>query len=273
MATQNQLKLSAALGDGQRSTKFDALLVMGQNFSEQEKTFQVLASTSVFPSVRMETTSMKYKGRTIPLKGDLQYDNTWSCDFYLSEDHSFKLFLEDWLHQFQNQRHSANFKGTYTDSIKSSGLYKTAYIVQRSFDDTRSTVTYEMMNVFPKEIGTVQVDYSSVGQILKFSCTFGYSHYEYKVHEDTETQALADKLLDMGRSAISKGVNQVKGVVDNASNAISAGIAGVANNLKDKLSSKKSKTSDQKAASDESTSSTYVTNPNSDLAKQRNRLG
>lgn len=227
MATQNQLRLSSELGDGARQTKFDALIVIGTEFQSMERTFATLASVQSFPSIRIEPVQMRFKGRNIPIRGDVTYENTWSCTFYLSEDHQLRSFLEDWMQSQQSQFHSQSTSKRNLKALKKSGFYKSIFIAQRNFQDTQTTVTYELKNAFPRNINSIDLDYSSVGTVLRLNCEFSYSHYERITHDDKETQALVDQLLDKARGAVNKQIKSVKGVVDDAQDSLVQKIKGI----------------------------------------------
>lgn len=223
MATQNQLRLTKALGgDGQRPTKFDAVLMFG--FEEdsdskdltQDEVFQALMKTQSFPSLKNEPLTYKHKGRTIPVRGNTVYDNTWECTLYMQENHNMKYHLETWMLQLNQQNQ------TKTDSAIQSqrdmGLYRTINVVQRTFDDMQPVVTYTLMNVYPKNINSVPLDYSGVGQILEMTVEFSYSHFEVQYHELEDNRQVVDKILEAQRKELESQMDNAKSKIDDMVN-------------------------------------------------------
>ena len=88
MADVIQDMLQQALGDVARSTKFEAYLnfntpALGPTNTE----IYMQVKTAAFPGKSYEPYDLKFKGRSIPIRGQVKYDNTWTCSFYLTEGH------------------------------------------------------------------------------------------------------------------------------------------------------------------------------------------
>lgn len=180
MADVIQEMLQQALGDVARSTKFEAYL----NFStptlgptNTEVYMQV--KTSAFPGKSYEPYDLKFKGRSIPIRGQVKYDNTWSCSFYLSEGHELKIAFEDWIESLDQTQNMSSDLSSAVQSGQAQGLNFASEIsvVQMDFSGEGQTAVYTLHNVFPKSVSSVTVDYSAVGTTLEFTVEFSYSHY------------------------------------------------------------------------------------------------
>lgn len=214
MSTINQLKVMQSLnGDGQRSTKFDAMLFIGEESSEAERKFSHLVKTAQFPSIKLNPIDYKYKGRIIPLTGNPTFENTWTCTLYLQDDHELKVLLEDWM----KTSSSMNFKEEeyLVKRKKHKDVYKTIKIHQRNFDDNDKTVVYVLRNVFPKNIQQINIDYSQVGTILELQVDFQYSHFEYEKVNGNPDLDLVNKSLRKLQGKISDAVGNAKGALMN----------------------------------------------------------
>jgi hypothetical protein len=189
MSSVIQNLLDTTIGDGARSTKFECSI----NFANRHifgKTRDVttLVKTSQFPGKTHEPIDIKFKGRNIPVKGQTKYDNTWTCTFYLTEDHMLKVGFENWIEaidQVHNVKDMDAFDNYYVSMIQS-GLSQDGYtsnmlITQNDFSGDKTIVTYELFNVYPKSVSAVDVDYSDVGNILEFTVEFSYSYYNSKI--------------------------------------------------------------------------------------------
>lgn len=222
MSSKIQNLLDLALQDGARSTKFECQI----NFKSpmlfgNNKEIVALVKTSQFPGKSHEIIDFKFKGRTAPIKGQVKYENTWACTFYLSQDHKLKKAFDEWIESL-DQRH--NIKNISQDvyvaqsTNDSEGYFTSFSIEQKDFHGDQTTAIYELFNVFPKSVSSVEIDYSAVGQILEFTVEFAYSFYNIKV-EKTTNGTFADDLSAKGKAAISDGVQSIK---DGLKNTISA---------------------------------------------------
>lgn len=206
MATVNQLKVVNALqGDGARSTKFDVQLVLGD--AGIEGVFNALIETASFPGITLNPVEFKYRGRQIPIRGNVQYDNTWSCTMYLQEDHSIKRFLESWMHTASSDSMSAS-----VPAQDSSNVYRDLTIFQKDFNDVTSTVQYNLRYCYPKTVSALELDYGQLGTILKLRVDFSYQYYETENVNSPGARSKLDQWLDNQRSkvnAIIKGAQDM----------------------------------------------------------------
>jgi hypothetical protein len=182
MASGIQTLLEETLGDGARSSKFECSISFHNMAFMDSKDISMLVKTSQFPGKSHDVIDFKYKGRTIPLKGQVKYDNSWSCTFYLTEDHTLKKGFEDWIEAIDEQHNmSQNLDGKVTGAqgIHSGTGYATDLVIeQMDFHAEKRPVKYTLKNAFPKAVSGVDVDYSGVGTLLEFTVEFSYSHYE-----------------------------------------------------------------------------------------------
>lgn len=222
MANQIQSLMNQALGDGARSTKFECAIVFNKgsliHVPNEEVSFHV--KTSQFPGKSNDVIDLKFKGRTIPIKGQVKYDNTWGCSFYLDEGHLLKKSFEDWIESLE-QVH--NMENILEDNIQKAQNDNTNYqtdmkIYQNDFHGNNTAIEYTLYNVFPKSISTVDVDYSSVGTILEYTVEFSYSHYTSKIVENENDEAV---------SSVSKEIEKFKERAKNQASEIKESITGL----------------------------------------------
>ena len=180
MADIVQTMLQEALGDAARSTKFGAFLHFSTSALEPQGTdIYMHVKTSMFPGKSHEPYDLRFKGRSIPVRGQVKYDNTWTCSFYLTENHELKLAFEDWiesLDQTENMDHNLP-RGISAGQAVGTNFSTTMMLAQMDFTGDTETAMYQLHNVFPKNVSSVPVDYSSTGTILEFTVDFSYSHY------------------------------------------------------------------------------------------------
>lgn len=222
MSSVIQNLLQQTVGDGARSSKFECLIYFKNTalFPINENII-ALVKTSQFPGKNHDTIDFKYKGRSVPIKGQVKYNNTWTCTFYLTEDHALKKAFEDWIESLdekmnikeidttvQNAQYFNSTMGTYTSLIK---------IAQLDFTGGQETIVYTLYDCFPKSVSSVNVDYSNQGPILEFTVEFVYSYYDSVVTK-TILGSLVDELkgktLGVVSSIIGGAKNQISGIFE-----------------------------------------------------------
>lgn len=237
MASYVQNLLNNTLGDGARSTKFECIINFNTIDIYGKKDILTLVKTSQFPGKSHDVIDFKYKGRNIPLKGQVKYDNTWDCTFYLTQDHELKGAFEDWIESL-DQKHnikevSPNVKTAQIDNNSENGFgYNTSLkIMQMDFDGTQQTAVYELFNVFPKNVSLVNVDYSALGEVLEFTVSFAYSHYNLYTVKSAD-----GSFIDTMKSNLMESVtNFTQNIKDQITDTIASGIKTVSETIKDNI--------------------------------------
>ena len=212
MSSVIQNLLNETLGDGARSTKFECVINFKNNqLFPKSSDIQYLVKTSQFPGKSHDVIDLKFKGRTIPIKGQVKYDNTWTCTFYLTQDHELKKAFEDWLEsldQVHNMNEPSDNIKASQEINKNSGYIMDMQILQMDFHGSQNTAIYNLFNVFPKSISSVDIDYSAVGTILEFTVEFSYSHYDLVV-QDVNIGSSANDI----KSKLEKKLDEITGEI------------------------------------------------------------
>ena len=235
MANVIQTMINSALGDGARSTKFDCVIGL-DTFASGSKTLSALVKTSSFPGKSHEVIDLKFKGRNIPVRGQTKYENTWTCTFYLDEQHSLKKAFEDEIESLDYHNYSDVTNTVNKAKNRNKKNYaRTLTIVQLDFDGSQQTAVYNLYNAFPKSVSQVEVDYSEVGKVQEFTVEFSYSHYDslnMKSSNGSFIDSMKERFLNAVDGLIQQGVDAA---VDALSDVIgsardlfdSGGISGV----------------------------------------------
>lgn len=202
MSSVVQNILDRVIGDGARSSKFDCMIGFGSTelFGADTDT-AMMVKTSNFPGKTHDVIDLKFKGRTIPLKGQTKYDNTWSCTFYLTETHVLKKAFEDWIEsidQVHNIKKVSKEVKKAQQLSKGAGYITNMKIIQSDFHGEEEVAIYELFNVFPKSVSAVDVDYADVGVISEFTVEFSYSHFDTIIADASEPTTVEKLLADAG---------------------------------------------------------------------------
>lgn len=206
-----QTLLNRVVGDGARPTRWDCFVyfpAQDDKYTNMSQDIKALVKTSQFPGKTNEPIEFKFKGHTIPLKGATVYDNSWSCTFYLTEDHGLKSFFEDWIESLDHQHYSREVKPNVKDFIMEEGYTSTVRIMQKDFTGTKDTAVYELYNVFPKSIEAIDVDYSEITSISEFTVEFSYSHYHLFPFKNPDGTSIVQSLVDSVNESIDDFVDE-----------------------------------------------------------------
>lgn len=230
MSSVIQNLIQETLGDGARSTKFECVILFASPvFSGGD--MAALVKTAQFPGKTHDVIDFKYKGRSIPLKGQTKYDNTWTCTFYLTEDHKLKKGFEDWIESLDQQH---NIKDVCADIItakldnKEFGYTSTMSIYQLDFAGEKQRVAYHLRYAFPKSVSMIEVDYSAVGTLLEYTVEFSYAYY------DTENMigSSGNFIDELKNKAMKAAKGFVDGLKDKAITALKDKASSLFNNYK-----------------------------------------
>lgn len=211
--------INSAIGEGARSTKYDvAFQFTNPGMFPSAQNVAVMVKTTTFPAKQHQTIDFKYAGRSIPIRGQVKYTNTWECTFYLPQDHSIKKAFENWIDALDETVYFEDNPNTNVSRTRSlhnrNGYTKDIAIYQLDITGKDQVARYTLHNVFPIEVQPVAVNSDGPGDIEELSVTFSYSHYELETMKS------------------SSGA-----FVDNLVNKISGELAVVGSNLLNKLGS------------------------------------
>jgi len=214
MSSVIQNMLDGVIGDGARSSKYECFIAFNRTgLFRKESDVYAFVKTSQFPGKSHEVIDFKYKGRTIPIKGQTKYDNTWTCTFYLTEDHRLKKAFEDWIEsidQVHNIAETVSSDVYAAQKANNDNGYETSMkIAQLDFHGTQETVVYELVHIFPKSVSAVEVDYSSVGTILEFTVEFSYAYFNSYTTK-TNLGSFVDDIKGKAQGYLSEIVGDIK---------------------------------------------------------------
>lgn len=183
MANYREL-LETALNQGARSTKWN-IIIPDKNF---DKTLSLLAKDVTLPNVGVKSITFKYKGREIPIGGQVKRTNEFSISFLTDSEHKIRKFFEDWVLKFDARSYGSSFEdSSYSSSLKSSitnenSLYRNITIMQYPFDcdidvdsNVKPTAQYTMYGCFPTDVGSfsyVNDNESILDLKVQFNCTY-----------------------------------------------------------------------------------------------------
>lgn len=239
MSSHIQNILEQTLGDGARSTKYE--IFFSFPYSDNNGAIAaplILAKTTNFPAKQHVIADVKYKGRSIPVRGQVKYTQTWECSFYLSQDHSLKYAFENWIEALDGKHNYMQGVGEQRDLAAMQLASATNYsqeikIFQRDFRDEHDTAEYTLHNVFPIEISPIQAGYENIGQLQEFTVTFSYSYFTMRTLKGAEGNFIDNLVSLVKDEAKSVALNLAGRVATNINSFIDRNISGTLDALND----------------------------------------
>ena len=208
--------IQTAIGDGARTTKFDvAFQFTNPSMFPSAQNVAVMVKTTAFPGKLHQTIDFKYAGRSIPIRGQVKYTNTWECTFYLPQDHSIKKGFESWIDALDETVYFENTPNVNVSRARSlhnrRGYTTDIAIYQLDFTGQDQVARYILHNVFPIEVQPVTVNSDGPGDIEELSVTFSFSHYELETLKSTSgafvdnlVNKISSELADAGSNILNK---------------------------------------------------------------------
>lgn len=233
MANVVQSMINNVLGDGARSSKFECFIGLETfEFGGGSKKISAMAKSSAFPSKSHEVIDFKFKGRSIPIRGQVKYDQTWTCSFYMDESHTLRNAFSDAIESLDEVHNYGDVNSTVArqQAFNSSRYTNTMTIVQLDFDGSQTMAIYTLYNAFPKNISQVDTDYSEVGKIQEFAVEFSYSHFDMetiKAPDGSFIDKTKERLMNAATDAIADLIGSAKDyVMENGGADVVAAIEG-----------------------------------------------
>ena len=208
--------IQTAIGDGARTTKYDvAFQFTNPSMFPSAQNVAVMVKTTAFPGKLHQTIDFKYAGRSIPIRGQVKYTNTWECTFYLPQDHSIKKGFENWIDALDETVYFENTPNVNVSRARSlhnrHGYTTDIAIYQLDFTGQNQVARYILHNVFPIEVQPVTVNSDGPGDIEELSVTFSFSHYELETLKsssgafiDNLVNKISSELADFGSNLLNK---------------------------------------------------------------------
>jgi hypothetical protein len=169
MSTINEL--SRVLGATARSNKYRVSFTYPTGFqgATDLQSVDVLAKAATAPTRELGQIELWNQGRKLIVPGDTVFDNAWSVDFYLTEDHQLRYDLIQWMDacdNFQKNMHSGDVTQIYAElrleQLDSAG---------------NPTAQYTLHNAFPQTIGEISYGADSADTPAEFNVIFAYSDF------------------------------------------------------------------------------------------------
>ena len=148
------------LGQGVRPTLFR---VEGDIGGEKLEFF---VKSAQLPASNIGTIEVPYKGRKIKRPGDRTFAE-WTITVLASDDLPLRAEFESWMNQLND----------HADIKQTTDLNREWSVVAVKPDGSDHGSPYTFHNIFPTEVGAVELNYETVDTIAEFTVTLQYDYW------------------------------------------------------------------------------------------------
>lgn len=167
----------------------------------------VLCKGTEFPKQEIESLDVNIMGRSIKVPKKTSHGESISIEVYSDESGIIRSAFHNWMTSL-DPFYIGNTSSTTLDlsGKLNKSLLSSSEISQYTYSGTK-TFSYEFVNMFPIEIGEIQLDAGGNG-VSTFKVTFSYTYYNLK--SSTALQSSMGGLASLSR--VGEMVGQVSGL-------------------------------------------------------------
>lgn len=162
MATIDQFK-AQLIGGGPRANRFKIFI------PRAGAKIEFLASAGQIPAAQIGLVEQPFRGHVLKLAGDRTFE-PWTVTIINDIEFSSRSALELWQQDIQEL--DGGNGATTTDYMLSR-----AFVEQLHKDDS-VLARYEFFNMFPTNIGPIELNYETTDSLETFDVEFQFSHWE-----------------------------------------------------------------------------------------------
>lgn len=157
--------------DGARPNLFKVTIPNKPGFYNGGADLEFFAKSAQIPGATIGSVPVNYFGRQVNFAGNRTF-SPWTMTILNDENFSYRSQFEEWMNNINshilNTRSGASGSRDYSTSISVHQLSKTG--------DTSIRI-YTLVNAFPTDLGTIDLDWGSNDTIEEFTVTFTYDYW------------------------------------------------------------------------------------------------
>jgi len=162
MTTIDEFK-AQLIGGGPRANRFNIFIPRAGD------KIQFLAKAGNIPAATVGIVEVQWRGSVLKLAGDRTFEN-WTVSILNDVEFSARTAIEAWQQEIQEM-------GGGNGSTTTDYLISRAFVEQLNKDDS-VLARYEFFNMFPLNIGAIELSHETVDALEQFDVEFAFSHWE-----------------------------------------------------------------------------------------------
>lgn len=131
----------------------------------------VTCKAAQIPASTLSSIPIRYFGREVKFAGTRTFQ-PWQVSILNDEDFQIRQALETWSNLIN--RHEANLRA---ESLLNNAAYRTTASVTQYGKTGNALRTYEFVNIFPTEIGPIELNWDNGDAIEEYAVVFDYDYW------------------------------------------------------------------------------------------------
>ena len=156
-------------GGGARSNLFKATINFPGYAAGDVELTSFMCKGAQLPQSLIEEVPISFRGRILKIAGERSFE-PWSVTVLNDTDFGTRDAMERWMNGING--HTTNV------GLVNPVDYQADLIVEQLDRDGSSIKRYDFRGAFPTNVGEIDLDYDTAGQIEQFVVTFAYQYWE-----------------------------------------------------------------------------------------------
>ena len=161
---------TAVANDFARQNLFRVIALGGVRFTSNELLY---LTTTTLPSKAIQNVEVPFMGLRFNVPGTVNYPGSgnWNVTFRIPQNLSIRRKFEDWQKSVFDDSTST---GAYTVPSKDASNQVTIVLIDKKGNPLR---TYTLFGVWPQQVGEMQLDITTAGEIITQQITLAYQYW------------------------------------------------------------------------------------------------
>lgn len=129
---------------------------------------QFLCKSAQLPASTVENFGVQYRGRAVNFAGERSFA-PWTIQVYNDTNFNIRNAMEQWSNGIQNL--------AATTGLTNPRDYQVDLAVHQLDRNGATVKTYNFIDAYPTEVGSIELDYDTVNSIETFPITFQYNYW------------------------------------------------------------------------------------------------
>ncbi len=167
---------------GSRPNLYSVTMICpGLGLTEQFRQLQFFCRSTDLPASTLGEIAVPYMGRTAKYPGDRVFED-FSITVVNTQDMNLRRVFEGWNESFNT------FQGNATAYPNPRAIFGSALVTQldRSFRPQRA---YQFVDMYPRDISSVNLGFDQNDTVSEFTVTFGYTYF---INDNSPQEAFAN---------------------------------------------------------------------------------
>lgn len=166
---------------GARPSLFKAIIQTPAGVPNIGQRFSLTCKAAQLPASTLSSIPIRYFGRETKFAGTRTFQ-PWQVAILNDEDFEIRQALETWSNLIN--RHEANLRDS---ALLTNASYRTTATVTQYGKTGNALRTYEFVNLFPLDVGAIELTWDNGEQIEEFGCVFDYDYWRIVPPGETGT--------------------------------------------------------------------------------------